>query len=447
MTGSALTGSALTGSALTGAALRRAVASIAAVLAVLLALAGCVVAPGSAPTRFVIDQPRSGITDPVAISVVGLQPGQSVVVTASSATTTGPWTARGVYTVPPSGIVALSSARPLIAPYPSPDPAGLLWSMQGPSQSQAQLEDTWAIGDRDIRLKAVQSGREVAATTIHRTGFEHQVSVRFVFAGDLIRGDQNTAPGGTTFDVRIGTFYEPDPSSNAPRAAVLLIDGDDGGGTATFVASQLASAGFATFVVSAFGPEGQIPGSSALSVERMKYGLTWLQRQHDVDSGHIFTFGTWRASQLALWFAAAYPDEIHGAIAASGTTALLCTSAAGSPVLTENGEPVPCEDPQRTIADTAQLPLDRIAGPVLLACGQKDEILANACEWLAAGLTIRRNRPGDVYLSEPGAGHSISTPPLIPVGLQGLSRSGAQATEDARVSFWSHVTALLRRAG
>jgi dienelactone hydrolase len=446
MTSAAVTGAAMTSAAVTGTATRRVVASIAAVIVLLLALAGCVVAPASAPTRFVIDQPRSGITDPVSISIVGLQPGQSVVITATTDTKTGPWTAKGVYAVPSSGIVALANARPLIAPYPSSDPAGLLWSMQGPPQSQPQLEDAWAIGDRDIRLKAVQAGREVATTTVYRTGFGHQVSVRFVFAGDLIRGEQNTAPGGTTFDVRIGTFYDPDPRRNTRRAAVLLIDGDDGGGTATFVASQLASEGFATFVVSAFGPEGQIPGSSALSVENIENGLTWLQRQPDVDPGHIFTYGTWRASQLALWFAAARPDAIYGAFAASGTTALLCTSTAGTPVLTENGGPVPCQDPQRTIADTSQVPIDRIAGPVLLACGQSDEILANACEWLAAGRTIRRDRAGDVYLSEPGAGHSISTPPLIPVGLQGLSPSAAQATEDARLSFWSHVTALLRKA-
>lgn len=424
---------------------RRASTIAASAVAIVLtsALAGCVGGSASVPAHFVIDQPRSGITDPVAISLVGLQPDETVVLTATTRTTTGPWESRAVYSVPPSGIVDLHSDKPLIAPYARADQAGLLWTMQGPSLSQVQLEDVWAISDRDIRLVATQGGREVAATTVYRTGFGHQVSVQFVFAGDLIRGAQNTAPGGTTFDVRIGTFYDPDPRLVSRRPAVLLIDGDDGGGSAAFVASQLASSGYPTFVVTAFGPEGQIPGSAALSAENLDNGLTWLQRQHDVDPARVFTYGTWRASQLALWYATHRPGAVFGAFAASGTTALLCTSSAGSAVLTEDGEPVPCEDPQRTIADTAQLRLDRIPGPLLLACGERDEILANACEWLGAGRIARGERPGDIYLVARGAAHSISTPPVVPVGLQGLSPAVAQATEDARAQFWADVRGIL----
>ncbi|WP_431279614.1 acyl-CoA thioesterase/BAAT N-terminal domain-containing protein [Leifsonia poae] len=427
---------------------RRLVAAAAVLVTTALAaaLSGCESTGGLGSARFVVTQLRSGIADPLAVSVDGLQPGQTAVISATADVESGRYHSRAVYTVPPDGAVSLWNARPLLAPFSKPDPAGLIWSLDGPSQSQGELEAAWANDDVNIRLTATQNGRQVAATTIHRTGFAHQISTRAIFAGDLIRTTDGGSPGGTTYDVRIGTYYERDPNPAASRPAVVLIDGDDGGGSAAFTAAQLASIGFSTFVLPAFGPEGQIPGSSALSVESFDLAVSWLRLQPTVDSARIFTFGTWRASQLALWFASNQPEQIYGAIAASGTTALLCTSSALTPVLTANGLPVPCEDPSRTIADTAQLRLDRIRGPVMLACGEKDEILANACDWLAAGRTVRGGRPGDVFTVEPGAAHSISTPPIVPVGLQNLSTATAQATEDARVEFWARVTEVLQFA-
>ncbi|MFF1877300.1 acyl-CoA thioesterase/BAAT N-terminal domain-containing protein [Leifsonia sp. NPDC058230] len=422
------------------------VAAAAVAAALVVGLTGCGSAGGLGSTRFVVTQLRSGITDPLAISVLGLQAGQPLVLTATAETESGRYHSRAVYAVPPDGEVDLWNARPLLAPYSKPDPAGLIWNLDGPSQSQGELETAWASDDLDIRLTAVQSGRQVAATTVRRTGFAHQVSTRAIFAGDLIRTTAGGSPGGTTYDVRIGTYYEPDPDREVPRPAVVLIDGDEAGGSAAFVAAQLAANGFSTFVLPAFGPEGQIPGSAALSVESFDLAISWLRLQPSVDSDRIFTYGTWRASQLALWFASNRPQQIYGAIAASGTTALLCTSAALTPVLTADGLPVPCEDPSRTIADTAQLRLDRIRGTVLLACGEKDEILANACDWLAAGRAVRGERPGDVFHVAPGAGHSISTPPIVPVGLQGLSSATAQATEDARVAFWARAIEMLQAA-
>jgi dienelactone hydrolase/predicted small secreted protein len=419
---------------------------IAVVLCASTVLAGCTATGAPAGARIVVGERRSGTTDPIAISVEGLQPGQSVVLTASTHTASGEYASRAVYAVPPDGVVSLATAQPVLGGYSGPDAAGVLWSLDGPSQSQGQLESVWANGNLTVQLSAVQNGREVATASVRRTGFAARVSARPVFAGDLIRTTDGGAPGGTTYDVRIGTFYDPDPVRAVRRPGVVVVDGDDGGGSASFAAAQLASSGYGTLALPAFGPEGQIPGSSALAVESFDAAVSWLRLQPNVDPERIFVYGTWRASQLALWLAANRPGEAYGAIAASGTTALLCTSAAGSPVITVEGAPVPCEDPSRTIASTAQLRLDRIPGPVLLACGENDEILANACEWLGAGRTVRGDRPGDVFLEAPGAGHSISTPPLVPVGLHGFGPRKAQATEDARREFWSDVGAMLRKA-
>jgi hypothetical protein len=53
---------------------------------------------------------------------------------------------------------------------------------------------------------------------------------------------------------------------------------------------------------------------------------------------------------------------------------------------------------------------------------------------------------GDVFLYADGAGHEISTPPGLPIGLSELPPATAQATEDARVAFWQVVLARLAGA-
>ncbi len=356
------------------------------------------------------------------------------------------WRSRAVYPVTASGVVDLSAARPSLASYPDADASGLLWSLEGPSQSQAQLEHSWADGEVDIALSASEGGHRVAAATIQRPGLAEFATVVPVFAGDVIRNATGKPMGGTAYDLRIGTYYRPATLVTGRRPAVMLIDGDDGGASAPFVAGQLARAGFPTFVVPAFGPDGQIPGSSALSVEAFDAGLSWLRNQPDIDAQRIFTFGSWRASALALWLAANEPQRVYGAIGASGTTALLCTSSSGAPIITEDGVGVPCEDGNRTIADMSLIRLDRIPGPVLLACGEADEVLGNACAWLGAGVSVRGSQPGDEFIRAPGAGHDIAVPPLLPIGLAGLDPATAQSTENARVAFWSGVILMLQAA-
>ncbi|WP_345763707.1 acyl-CoA thioesterase/bile acid-CoA:amino acid N-acyltransferase family protein [Diaminobutyricibacter sp. McL0608] len=424
----------------------RKVVAFAAAMMLGAVLSACTADAGTPGTRFVIGQLNAITTDPVTISLVGLQPGLDVTVAATVAKAGQHWRSRAIYPVPPSGAVDLGAARPSLAPYPAADASGLLWSLEGPPQTQAQLEHLWAGGDIDIELMASEGGHVVATTKIHRPGLAGFATVTPVFAGDVIRNAMGKPMGGTAYDLRIGTFYRPAALETGRKPAVVLIDGDDGGSSAPFIAGQLALAGFPTFVLPAFGPEGQIPGSSALSVESFDAGLSWLRSQPNIDPQRIFTFGSWRASPLALWLASNEPQRIYGAIGASGATALLCTSESGTAIITHDGVGVPCEDPGRTIADMSLIRLDRIPGPVLLACGETDETLGNACSWLGAGVSVRGSRPGDEFIRAPGAGHEITVPPMLPIGLAGLDPKTAQATESARVAFWSGVVLMLQAA-
>ena len=429
----------------------RALAAAAAIVAVA-ALTGCVAPLGGA--RIVVARFGNATADPVVVSLTGLTPGEDVVLRAIATTIAGTWTSRALYAVPPSGRVDLSSQQPITAPYVRPDAAAPLWSMSGPSLSQTQLERAWAEGPVRIELTAEQQGVRVATARVPRTPLSAQSVGRVVTVDALARA---AVPAGAAASaaapsaeqsqaLRAGTLFTPLPTLVHPRPGVVLIDGDEDAASGAFAARRIAAIGFPVLLLPAFGPEGQIPGSAALSVEAFDAARAWLARDPGVDPNRIVVYGTGRAAPLALWFAASEPQTVYGAISASGPTAELCASSSGAPTLLNEGRPVPCASPNSRIADTPVLPLNRIPGPLLLACGTADELLPSACDWTRAGADERGARALGETLIAPGSAHELSAPPMLPIGLGGLPPATAQATEDARVAFWSRVTALLEGA-
>jgi len=410
----------------------------------LLLLSACSAGPVGG-TRFVFSRFGDGVTQPVAVQLAGLEPGHPVVVSARVHTRAGWMSSRAVYAVPPDGRVRLWSQEPLAAPFPRADGAGLLWSLTGRSLSQSQLEAQWVFDGLEVHLTASQDGRTVATDMLHRSALAAGTSERAIPGSDLIAtGDPEASEIAPT--ARVGSLVEAEPTPVDLRPGVIVIDGDDGGAAGAFAAHMIAAAGFPVFELPAFVPAGQIPGSAALAVETFDSVLSWFSSLPIVDEDRIFVYGTGRASSLALWFAANDPERIHGAFAASGATALQCTSTAGSPLLIQHGEPLPCANPERTIAGTDILPLQRIPGPLVLACGTADSQLPTACDWTRAGEQVRGSRDGDSFLYADGAGHDITTPPLLPIGLNDLPPATAQSTEDARGAFWALVLGRLSGA-
>jgi dienelactone hydrolase len=425
----------------TGPRLLRALVAVVAFAAV---LSGCASA-GAGGARIQFSRFGDGMAQPVGVLLTGLEPSQPVVVTARAHTGTGDLSSRAVYAVPPDGRVQLWSQEPISAPYPRPDGAGLLWSLVGPSLSQRQLERQWVYGALDLRFTAEQGGRVVATADLNRTPLAAGTSDREILGSDLI-GTGAPESSGLAPSAQVGTLVMSVPTPVELRPGVIVVDGDADGGSGAFAAHEIAAAGFPVFVLPAFVPEGRIAGSAALSVETFDASLNWFSALPIVDADRVFVYGTGPSSSLALWFASHEPARVHGVFAASGATAMQCTSEAGSPLLIQNGLPLPCANPDRTIAGTDLLPLQRVSGPVVLACGTADRLLPTACDWTRAGERVRGTRDGDAFLYARGADHEISTPPELPIGLSELPPATAQATEDARVAFWQLVLARLAGA-
>jgi dienelactone hydrolase len=406
----------------------RSAAAVCGLLIVMMVLTGCSTgAPHPVGPRFDVSRNPSMAWWPVTIKLVALPPGETVTIDAFVAADGG-WASRAVYTVPASGVVDLATQAPLQAAYHGAEGMGLIWSLapvRTTGSAQLSTDHGWGTSSVAVQLSAEIAGRTVARTSVERVGLRDVVTPRAVFH-DGIGGD----------------YYDPPPTSEGLRPAVIVFDGTDTGATPTVpLAAQVAALGYPTLALSTYGPAGQPERNSTFEGSRFTAALAWLRSQPGVDRDRIFTFGASRGAQLALWAAVAHHDEVYGAIAPAGTTGLICSSPVPSPAVTVDGSWVPCISGTRVVTPAAVLSLDVIRGPLVLACAGQDEQLDNGCTWMAAGERARGRHSGDIFLNAPDATHLFYAPPYSPLGLPGSA--DAQATEHARVAFWQAVTAAL----
>lgn len=410
---------------------RRLRATVAAVLGLLApavlvgaGLAGCTAGVGPIGPRFLVSADPSPVWQPVHLRLVALPPGEHVTVTAS-VVAGAVWSSRAVYAVPPDGVVDLDREAPLAAPFTGADGMGLFWSLRSASGVAATSDETWGGASYSVSLQATVEGRRVATERLHRVGLSEAEPAQAV-SDDGISGD----------------FFRPRTGSQALRPAVIVFDGTDPGApTGVLAASTLAAMGYPALALSTYGSAGQLDPTRTFPAERFLSALAWLDGQPGVDTQRVFTFGTSRGAQLALWAAVAYPGRVYGAIAPGGTTGLICPSPVPSPAVTVGGAWVPCTTGTREVSPAAVLDLARIPGPVVLGCAGKDEQLDNGCAWMAAAELKRPAREGDTYLRADQATHLFYVPPYSPLYLP--PPPDAQATEDARVALWTAIGVAL----
>jgi dienelactone hydrolase len=246
-------------------------------------------------------------------------------------------------------------------------------------------------------------------------------------------------PGIQTMQVRedrlVGTFYL--PSTPPPWPAVIVVGGSSPG-IFGLPGSMFASEGIASLALAYFGMPGLPKTFERIPLEYFEAAIRWLERRDDVRSDAIAVAGASRGGELALLLAATYP-EIKAAISWVGSGlvygAVVSMSTAPLAGWTRNGVDLPfagfvpsaanmdarpvrltpgflagLEDREAVAA--AEIPVERINGPVLLISGTDDAV------WPATVLSeyaVRRLRahghPHPVeHLVYEGAGHIIGPP-------------------------------------
>ncbi|MGO4299081.1 acyl-CoA thioesterase/BAAT N-terminal domain-containing protein [Leifsonia sp. RAF41] len=426
----------------------RLAAVLAAVAATVLAvsgLAGCSAVDGGAGARFVTPPlvRYSAVLWPVPLQLVGAEPGAQLRLTSRLTTAHGSWSSAATYTVPASGTLDLARARPQLAPFTEPDSAGLFWSLRGPRLSGSAAAQQWMFDTTRVTMTASDGDRVIASRTFQLDGLAASLSVRTLYTRDLRPAINPRLPRQTHEDVVLGTFFSAATLEHPQTPAVVMFDDATPGASAEYTAPLIAQFGASVLRIPVSPSADGIRSTSIISGTTVDAVFDWLADRPDIVHDQIYVYGTGAAEQLAVWAATRVPGRVHGLFLAAGSPALLCLPSARVAPAFEDASGLPCLPSARSVVPDAIRPIEGIEGPVVLACGEQDDVLPNACDWQRALAATRSPRAGDATIYAGGAAHAVSVPPGLPIA---LPAAGGQPTERARVAFWDAVGRALLRA-
>jgi dienelactone hydrolase len=255
--------------------------------------------------------------------------------------------------------------------------------------------------------------------------------------------------------------------------AVLALGGSVGGLSSMMndTSKALQAEGFSVLHLSYYRGPGQSGRIELIPLEYFATALAWLRRQPEADPTRIGIVGASKGAEAALVLAVRHP-ELKAVIAAlpssvvwpgvvwEGSTAPISSS------WSEQGRPVPHLphvpfDARRggTTAENyaaslkallqhpeAVIPVERIAGRVLLVCAEDDRVLPS-CP-MARQIQERfreHDRLDEILLAYKDAGHAAFGLPL-PLDDPRLTSGGGtvQGTNAARSDSWKKAVAFLK---
>jgi dienelactone hydrolase len=379
------------------------------------------------PVRLTVTPSPALVDEPLSVVVSGCRAGEPVTVRARMRDGLDrQWESHATFQAGTDGTVDVATARPLSGTYEDADARGLLWSMRLREEQAAGGWTTSAALDTEI---------------IAESGAERQASQRIsrLFAG------VNVTRTEVREDGLVATFFEPIRAE--PRPAVIVVPGS-GGGVPETSAALLASHGFAALALAYFRA-GHLPESLAeIPLEYFGTAIHWLRRHDAVRGRPLGVMGGSRGGELALLLGATYAEiravvgyvpsgVVHAGISGGGLReerrrpAWTYRGQAAMPYIASRDaglmeEPPLTAEPlaltpfflraleNRALAEAAEIPVERINGPVLLVSGQDDQMWPSPV--LAEIAMKRLARSGHrfpyTHLSYPGAGHIIGQPGL-----------------------------------
>lgn len=282
-----------------------------------------------------------------------------------------------------------------------------------------------------------------------------------VASGEFVR--RWLAPGVKVHNESIATtgfygqFWKP-PAGGSSRPAVLEFGGSEGGLHGQLIGAALAAAGYPTLDIAYFGVSGLPPTLAKIPLEYFARALRWLAAQPEVLKDRIYVLGGSRGSEAALLLGAHYPALVHGVIASSPSDLSFGSyPRRGSAGWTFQGRPVPYSTAPGDLGwpvddPAAEIPVQRIRGPVFLDCGTEDQIWSSCAYALRIDSRLNAARfpyPHVLYRYQ-GAGHHVNT--LVPFepgdGFADLTEPLAEgntlfANADAHARLWPRLLSFL----
>ena len=384
--------------------------------------------PASRPVLTVT--PAEGqIDEPRRITVTGLAPDALVAISARTLRSRGVvWDSQATFMADADGVVDLSRDAPVGGDYAEVSAMGLLWS-QHPAGGTSQ----------ELFADDVMQPLWTALTAETADGARAEAELLQRFA----------APGVTRREIRedglVGTLFT--PAGPGLHPGVVVLNGS-GGGINEPRGALYASHGYQAFTLGYFKAPGLSPFITETPLEYLETGLRWAHRELQPKDGFVAVSGQSRGGELALLLGATFPDLVSAVIAYVPGAMVHGAQGAGDPARggwqgvtwTRGGMPLPhlWQDnaavhwhpwagdappsrhhsvffeglKDRALAERARIPVERIAGPVLLVSGRDDRAWPSSLYSRMVVSTLSRHGHRHLvrHLDFDDGGHAINLP-------------------------------------
>lgn len=377
------------------------------------------------PSDGLIDEPRR-------IVVSGLAPDALVAISAHTRRAGGViWMSQATFMADAEGVVDLTRDAPVGGDYAEVSAMGLIWSQQPVDSTSPEV-----FGE-DVTQPLVTT---LTAETADRIRAVAELRQRFMSTGVVRREVRD--------DGLVGTLFA--PAGSGPHPVVMVLNGS-GGGINEPRAALLASHGYQAFALGYFKAPGLSPFITETPLEYLETGLRWVRRELKPKGGFVAVSGQSRGGELALLLGATFPDLVSAVIAFVPGAMVHGAQGAGDPARggwqgvtwTRGGVPLPhlWQDnkavhwhpwagdapPSRhhsvffeglkdtELAAKARIPVEDIAGPVLLISGRDDRAWPSSLYSKMVVSTLRRHNHAHPvrHLDFDDAGHAINLP-IVP---------------------------------
>lgn len=423
------------------------------------------------PAAFSISPNVDLIDVPRRIALAGLPAGAEVVIAAETPRDGHLWRAEAVFRAGADGSIDLGRDAPVRGDYAGVSAMGLVWAQTGegelfPPDLSRPLETTLTA---DIGGERIASGR---------------------FSQILMADGVTRRP--LAEEGLVGTLFL--PAGAGPHPAIMILNGS-GGGINEPRAALWASRGVVALALGYFGAPGLPQYISNTPLEYFARGLDWLRATVRPLNDFVAIAGQSRGGELALLLGATFPEKVsavlgyvpsafvHGGQAAADPAPGLgrdgpCWTLNGKPLVhqwqdnaTASWKPYDEATDMRRNADAmrtalsdpvamarARIPVERIAGPVLLLSGGDDGAWPSALySLIVQSSLLAAGHPHEVtWKNWPEAGHSILFPhtPATriahrhPVSGIATTMGGTPAANaEANAGAWEAALSFVRRHG
>jgi len=414
------------------------------------------------PAVDLIDVPRR-------IVLTGLPAGSEVTVSAETPRGGNLWRSEAIFGADSNGVVDLTRDAPLRGDYAGVAAMGLIWAQSG----AGELFHSDMARPLETRLTAHLGGQPMASAGLVQT----------LMADGVVRRPVSE-------DGLAGTLFL--PPGEGPHPAIMILNGS-GGGINEPRAALWASRGVAALALGYFGAQGLPRYISNTPLEYFARGLDWLRATVRPLGGFVAVAGQSRGGELALLLGSTFPERVSAVLAYVPSAFVHGGQAAADPAFgrdgpcwTLEGQPLVHQwqdnrtaswnaydaatgvrrnaDAMRTaLGDPlamarARIPVERIAGPVLLLSGGNDGAWpSDLYSLIVQSSLLAAGHPYEVtWENWTAAGHSILFP-YVPTtaishrhpvnGTMSTNGGTPAANAQANAEAWASAFAFVARHG